>query len=206
MRADIQIKMHLVESIRDRDSIASNNWFVIFTRDRHQMSIQYSRQKIYDDCQLCCNFYFEITRVLGMRFILPSIIFILENRCVGIKQLRCKFCFSHTDPCLYIMRFAHKLEFGDKTHAVSMTALRIVQRMKRDSIHSGRRPSGLCGAGRKSLFNIYYLRIIMYFNRIISDTLCVTSLLYYCFSINSFVTRCAITRIQQITHQHYKNC
>ncbi|XP_071648414.1 transcription factor IIIB 90 kDa subunit [Temnothorax longispinosus] len=50
------------------------------------------------------------------------------------------------DPCLYIMRFAHKLEFGDKTHAVSNTALRIVQRMKRDSIHSGRRPSGLCGA------------------------------------------------------------
>ncbi|KAG7197039.1 hypothetical protein KM043_017570 [Ampulex compressa] len=27
-----------------------------------------------------------------------------------------------------------------------MTALRVVQRMKRDSIHSGRRPSGLCGA------------------------------------------------------------
>ncbi|EGI68654.1 Transcription factor IIIB 90 kDa subunit [Acromyrmex echinatior] len=44
------------------------------------------------------------------------------------------------------MRFAHKLEFGDKTHTVSMTALRVVQRMKRDSIHSGRRPSGLCGA------------------------------------------------------------
>ncbi|XP_061938995.1 transcription factor IIIB 90 kDa subunit [Apis cerana] len=50
------------------------------------------------------------------------------------------------DPCLYIMRFANKLEFGEKTHEVSMTALRIVQRMKRDSIHSGRRPSGLCGA------------------------------------------------------------
>ncbi|XP_012224753.1 transcription factor IIIB 90 kDa subunit [Linepithema humile] len=50
------------------------------------------------------------------------------------------------DPCLYIMRFAHKLEFGDKTHSVSITALRVVQRMKRDSIHSGRRPSGLCGA------------------------------------------------------------
>ncbi|CAK9817721.1 Transcription factor IIIB 90 kDa subunit [Anthophora quadrimaculata] len=44
------------------------------------------------------------------------------------------------------MRFANKLEFGDKTHEVSMTALRVVQRMKRDSIHSGRRPSGLCGA------------------------------------------------------------
>lgn len=50
------------------------------------------------------------------------------------------------DPCLYVMRFAHKLEFGDKTHEVSMTALRLVSRMKKDWIHFGRRPSGLCGA------------------------------------------------------------
>lgn len=51
-----------------------------------------------------------------------------------------------TDPCLYIMRFATKLEFGEKTHEVTMTAQRLVQRMMKDSIHSGRRPSGLCGA------------------------------------------------------------
>uniref|UniRef100_A0A1A8H4T2 Transcription factor IIIB 90 kDa subunit n=1 Tax=Nothobranchius korthausae TaxID=1143690 RepID=A0A1A8H4T2_9TELE len=50
------------------------------------------------------------------------------------------------DPCLYIPRFAHMLEFGVKTHEVSMTALRLVQRMKRDWMHMGRRPSGLCGA------------------------------------------------------------
>ncbi|KAK2104910.1 hypothetical protein P7K49_018766 [Saguinus oedipus] len=28
-----------------------------------------------------------------------------------------------------------------------MTALRLLQRMKRDWMHTGRRPSGLCGAG-----------------------------------------------------------
>lgn len=50
------------------------------------------------------------------------------------------------DPCLYIIRFANRLQFAEKTHEVSMTALRLVQRMKRDSIHTGRRPSGLCGA------------------------------------------------------------
>ncbi|KAK0080647.1 hypothetical protein PV325_013586 [Microctonus aethiopoides] len=50
------------------------------------------------------------------------------------------------DPCLYIIRFAKKLDLGDRETAVSNTALRLVQRMKRDSIHSGRRPSGLCGA------------------------------------------------------------
>ncbi|KAJ0009227.1 hypothetical protein NQD34_016642, partial [Periophthalmus magnuspinnatus] len=51
------------------------------------------------------------------------------------------------DPCLYIPRFAQMLEFGEKNHEVSMTALRLVQRMKRDWMHTGRRPSGLCGAG-----------------------------------------------------------
>ena len=39
------------------------------------------------------------------------------------------------DPCLYVMRFAHRLELGDKTHEVSMTALRLVSRMKKDWIH-----------------------------------------------------------------------
>lgn len=55
---------------------------------------------------------------------------------------------SAADPCLYIPRFAHLLEFGEKNHEVSMTALRLLQRMKRDWMHTGRRPSGLCGAGR----------------------------------------------------------
>ncbi|XP_077521530.1 brf RNA polymerase III subunit isoform X2 [Amblyomma americanum] len=63
-------------------------------------------------------------------------------------KLQAAFCIyiPVIDPCLYIVRFAHHLEFGDKTHEVSMTALRMVQRMKRDWMHTGRRPSGLCGA------------------------------------------------------------
>ena len=52
------------------------------------------------------------------------------------------------DPCLYIMRFAHKFDLGDKAFKVAETASRLVQRMKRDWIHLGRRPSGLCGAGK----------------------------------------------------------
>lgn len=50
------------------------------------------------------------------------------------------------DPGLFIPRFAHKLDFGDKTHDVTLTALRLVQRMSRDWMATGRRPSGLCGA------------------------------------------------------------
>ena len=50
------------------------------------------------------------------------------------------------DPSLYLARFAAKLNFGDLTHTVTSDALRLVQRMKRDWIHYGRRPSGICGA------------------------------------------------------------
>uniref|UniRef100_A0A0K2UA20 Transcription factor IIIB 90 kDa subunitlike [Megachile rotundata] n=1 Tax=Lepeophtheirus salmonis TaxID=72036 RepID=A0A0K2UA20_LEPSM len=69
------------------------------------------------------------------------------------------------DPCLYVMRFAHKLEFGEKTHEVSMTALRIVSRMKKDWIHFGRRPSGLCGAALLIASRLHM------FNRTVGDVI-----------------------------------
>lgn len=50
------------------------------------------------------------------------------------------------DPSLFIHRFCAKLEFGDKLSDVSMTALRVLQRMKRDWMCHGRRPTGLVGA------------------------------------------------------------
>ncbi|KAJ1934424.1 transcription factor TFIIIB subunit brf1, partial [Linderina pennispora] len=40
------------------------------------------------------------------------------------------------DPSLYISRFAAMLEFGDKTQAVCMDAIRLVQRMDRDWIRT----------------------------------------------------------------------
>ncbi|KAE9551095.1 hypothetical protein FO519_005692 [Halicephalobus sp. NKZ332] len=51
-----------------------------------------------------------------------------------------------TDPCLYVLRFAIMLEFGDKQKQVVTLATRIVQRMKQDWMATGRRPTGLCGA------------------------------------------------------------
>src|ERR1700737_5015260 len=45
-----------------------------------------------------------------------------------------------------IYRFAAKLEFGDKTLEVAETAVRVVQRMAKDWMVMGRRPSGICGA------------------------------------------------------------
>ena len=45
-----------------------------------------------------------------------------------------------------IQRYAQKLEFGDKTQRVANDAARIIQRMKRDWITTGRHPAGVCGA------------------------------------------------------------
>uniref|UniRef100_A0A8C2DPL3 Uncharacterized protein n=1 Tax=Cyprinus carpio TaxID=7962 RepID=A0A8C2DPL3_CYPCA len=41
-----------------------------------------------------------------------------------------------------------------------MTALRLLQRMKRDWMHTGRRPLGLCGAGRLS--NVQMINIVVF--------------------------------------------
>lgn len=50
------------------------------------------------------------------------------------------------DPSLFIHRFCAKLDFGEMQPQVSMTALRLLQRMKRDWMCHGRRPTGLVGA------------------------------------------------------------
>eukprot|EP01087_Luapelamoeba_hula_P015268 TRINITY_DN4540_c0_g1_i2.p1 TRINITY_DN4540_c0_g1~~TRINITY_DN4540_c0_g1_i2.p1 ORF type:complete len:671 (-),score=132.07 TRINITY_DN4540_c0_g1_i2:55-2010(-) len=50
------------------------------------------------------------------------------------------------DPSLYIERFARQLKFGDKMQEVANTAHRLVQKMSRNWIVTGRRPSGICGA------------------------------------------------------------
>ncbi|XP_017778266.1 PREDICTED: transcription factor IIIB 90 kDa subunit isoform X2 [Nicrophorus vespilloides] len=91
-------------------------------------------------------------RTEGTAHLLIDICDVVQISCFELGRTYLKL--SHTlclnipsiDPCLYILRFASKLEFGSKTQEVANTALRLVQRMKRDSLHSGRRPSGLCGA------------------------------------------------------------
>lgn len=70
----------------------------------------------------------------------------------SLGKLAMKFAYllciklPEIDPGLFIPRFAQKLDFGEKTQEVTLTALRLVQRMNRDWMATGRRPSGLCGA------------------------------------------------------------
>ena len=65
--------------------------------------------------------------------------FLKFRRLLGLK-------LEIIDPALYVYRFASYLELGEKANAVSLTALRIVARMKRDWIVAGRRPAGVCAA------------------------------------------------------------
>ena len=45
-----------------------------------------------------------------------------------------------------ILKFARKLEFGNQYRKVAEDAVKILKRMKRDWMVTGRRPAGLCGA------------------------------------------------------------
>jgi transcription factor IIIB subunit 2 len=56
------------------------------------------------------------------------------------------FLMSPIDPESLIYRFAKQLEFGSTTMQVASDAVRIVQRMNRDWMTTGRRPAGICGA------------------------------------------------------------
>ncbi|GMI27775.1 hypothetical protein TeGR_g8539 [Tetraparma gracilis] len=65
--------------------------------------------------------------------------FLKFRRLLGLK-------LEIIDPALYVYRFASHLSLGEKSNAVSLTALRVVARMKRDWIVAGRRPAGVCAA------------------------------------------------------------
>lgn len=56
------------------------------------------------------------------------------------------FFMNPIDAESLIYRFAKQLEFGTLTMRVASEAVRIVQRMNRDWMTTGRRPAGICGA------------------------------------------------------------
>lgn len=62
----------------------------------------------------------------------------LNNESVGHQNL------VELEPLIH--KYCEKLQFGNKTQTVAEDALRIIRRMNRDWIVSGRHPAGLCGA------------------------------------------------------------
>ena len=73
-------------------------------------------------------------------FSLGSIFTKMVRRCPNIGPTEV------VNPENLILRFARALEFGRDTNKIVNEATRIVQRMKRDWMVTGRRPSGICGA------------------------------------------------------------
>jgi transcription initiation factor TFIIIB Brf1 subunit/transcription initiation factor TFIIB len=65
--------------------------------------------------------------------------FLKFRRLLGLK-------LEIIDPALYVYRFAAHLDLDEKANAVAMTSLRLIGRMKRDWIVTGRRPAGICAA------------------------------------------------------------
>lgn len=83
--------------------------------------------------QLVLTFAFQINVfTLGQTYL----------KLVQILEIR----LPHIDPTVYVHRFAKHLEFGDEQSKVAKDALRLIQRMDRDWMVQGRRPSGICGA------------------------------------------------------------
>lgn len=91
-------------------------------------------------------------RIEGTNHVLIDISETLQISRLALGKTYLKLCnllavnIPIADPCVYIMRFANKMEFGDKTPQVIMTAQSIVERMKKDCIHTGRKMAGYCGA------------------------------------------------------------
>jgi transcription factor IIIB subunit 2 len=77
--------------------------------------------------------------------VLQTDVYILGSTFLKLVQLL-HLNLPLVDPALYLTRFAAKLEFGEKTGLVVRDSLRLVQRMSRDWMQTGRRPGGICAA------------------------------------------------------------
>jgi transcription factor IIIB 90 kDa subunit len=74
------------------------------------------------------------------------------------------------DPGLYMARFADKLDFGADTGRIVQHANRVAQRMSRDWISTGRRPSGICAA------SLYIAARLNNYNRTIREIVMVVKI------------------------------
>ncbi|CAO3618959.1 unnamed protein product [Cunninghamella echinulata] len=77
--------------------------------------------------------------------LLQTNVFILGATFLKLVRVLC-LKLPLIDPSIYISRFAAACDFGEYTHRVAQDAVRLAQRMDRDWIRTGRRPSGICGA------------------------------------------------------------
>jgi transcription factor IIIB subunit 2 len=94
---------------------------------------------------LACRFEKTPHLLIDFSDVLQTNVYILGSCFLKLKQ-RLFLELPNIDPSIFIFRFCSKLELGGKSNEVAMTALALLQSMKRDWICTGRRPNGLCGA------------------------------------------------------------
>lgn len=61
-----------------------------------------------------------------------------------IKVIKLQQQLQIIDPCLYLHRYACRFNLGDKLNSITTMSLRIITRMKKDWIITGRRPDSIC--------------------------------------------------------------
>lgn len=101
---------------------------------------------------LCISCIYVVCRRERMPQLLIDFSDITQTRSSKIGAIFLKFIrdlnisLPVVDPSLFVYRFASSLQLGNKTNIIARSALRLIARMKRDWVSTGRRPSGLCGA------------------------------------------------------------
>ncbi|OLY84195.1 Transcription factor IIIB 60 kDa subunit [Smittium mucronatum] len=132
----LKLSPNYVESAQRYYHLSLNSGF---TRGRKKMSV--AACCLYIVCRLekSSQMLIDFSDVLQINVFKLGVTFVRLVRCLNL-------IIPLIDPSLYIYRFASMLDFGDKTQAVALDSLRLVQRMDRDWIQTGRRPAGICGA------------------------------------------------------------
>lgn len=117
-----------------------------------RMAVERNFHKGRRMANVCCACVYVVCRrnktphmLIDFADVLETNVYVLGHTFLKLVQLL-SLGIPIIDPSLYIHRFASNLEFDDKTHAVAMSALRLLARMRRDWMSYGRRPAGLCGA------------------------------------------------------------
>ena len=128
----------------DHFSDAAQRWYTLaftnnFTKGR-------KAQYVVACClYIVCRLEKSSHMLIDFSDILSINVFTLGQTYLKLMHLL-KVRMPNIDPTIYVHRFAKHLEFGSEQNKVAKDALRLIQRMNRDWIVQGRRPSGICGA------------------------------------------------------------
>ncbi len=133
----LRLANHFVETAHRHFTIAVEKNFVQGRRTTHVVAAC-----LYIACRqekTSQHMLIDFSDALQVNVYTLGTCFLKFRRLLGLK-------LEIIDPALYIYRFAAHLDLEDQANAVAITALRLVGRMKRDWIVSGRRPAGICAA------------------------------------------------------------